>query len=410
MKIAASSSISSQSRTELDSHADSPVVGKNAIILYKTDMTVNVTPFSDDFGMMPEVPVVHAAVAYDCPRTGATTILIINNALYIAEMEHNLIPPIMMRLNGVLVDECPKFLCPNPTIDNHSIYFPVDKVRFPLDLHGTTSYIPTRRPRGLLEVNGNPNLTLTSEHPEWDPSSSIFSQQEEAMTNWKGDIKNRRKPNRQVLAVQAPTPLPPRPIENPAPAPPTPPPQLVQPLDDFTSSLMENVNISSISSSRRNGIRPETLAEKWDIGLTTAKRTTRVTTQRGVRTVEHPSMQRRFRTNDRQLRYRRLNTTMFTDTYFSSVKSTRGNTCAQVWTNDLEWTRIDPMPSKKYAHHSAQKLFKNDGVPSKIVMDGAKEQTQGQFKKACQDASVLVQRLEYNTPWANRAEGGCEGK
>ena len=54
LNISASSSYSSQSRTELESHADSPVVGKNAIILYKTDMTVNVTPFSDDFGMMPE--------------------------------------------------------------------------------------------------------------------------------------------------------------------------------------------------------------------------------------------------------------------------------------------------------------------------------------------------------------------
>ena len=46
-------------------------------------MTVNVTPFYDDFGMMPEVPVFHAAVAYDCPITGNSTILIINNALYI---------------------------------------------------------------------------------------------------------------------------------------------------------------------------------------------------------------------------------------------------------------------------------------------------------------------------------------
>ena len=43
-------------------------------------MTVNVTPFSDDFGMMPEVPVVHAEVAYDCPITGNSTILIINKA------------------------------------------------------------------------------------------------------------------------------------------------------------------------------------------------------------------------------------------------------------------------------------------------------------------------------------------
>ena len=49
-------------------------------------MTVNVTPFSNDFRMMPEVPVVHAAVAYNCPITGNSTIPIINNALYIREM------------------------------------------------------------------------------------------------------------------------------------------------------------------------------------------------------------------------------------------------------------------------------------------------------------------------------------
>ena len=87
-------------------------------------MTVNVTPFSEDFCMMPEVPVVHAAVAYYFPITGNSTILIINTALYIREMEHNLLPPIMMHLNGLLVDECPKFLCPNPTIETHSILFP----------------------------------------------------------------------------------------------------------------------------------------------------------------------------------------------------------------------------------------------------------------------------------------------
>ena len=40
------------------------------IILYETDITVNVTPFFDDFRMMPEVPVVRDAVAYDCTITG----------------------------------------------------------------------------------------------------------------------------------------------------------------------------------------------------------------------------------------------------------------------------------------------------------------------------------------------------
>ena len=116
LNISVSYTSASTSRTELDYHVQSPVVGKKAMILYKTEMTVNVTPFSDDFGMMPEVPVFHAAVAYDCPITGNLTIPIINNALYIRDMEHNLLPPIMMRLNGLLVNEFPKFLCPNPTI------------------------------------------------------------------------------------------------------------------------------------------------------------------------------------------------------------------------------------------------------------------------------------------------------
>ena len=67
MNISASSTSTSISRTELYYHADTPVVGKNSMILYKTEMTVNVTPFFDEFDIMPEVPVVHAAVAYDLP-------------------------------------------------------------------------------------------------------------------------------------------------------------------------------------------------------------------------------------------------------------------------------------------------------------------------------------------------------
>ena len=77
-------------------------------------------------------------------------------------MEHNLLPPIMMRLNGILVEECPKFVCPNPTIETHSIFFPTENNQLPLDLHGTTSYISTIRPKGMSEVNEHTNLVLTS--------------------------------------------------------------------------------------------------------------------------------------------------------------------------------------------------------------------------------------------------------
>ena len=212
LKISASSTSISNSRTELDSHADYPVVGKNAMILYKTEMAVNVTPFSDDFGIMSEVPFVHVSVVYDCPITGNSTILIINNALYIREMENNILPPIMMPLNGLLMDEFPKFVCPNHTIETHYIFFFTENTQLPLALYGTTSYISTRRPNGMSEFNEHTNLVLTSENPVWDPSSSIYAQQESAMTNLNGEIITRKKPNQEVLSIKVP--LLPRPKTN----------------------------------------------------------------------------------------------------------------------------------------------------------------------------------------------------
>ena len=88
-----------------------------------------------------------------------------------------------------------------------------------------------------------------------------------------------------------------------------------------------------------------------------------------------------------------MNTNMFTDTYFSSIKSTRGNTCAQIWKNDIKWIRIYPMSNKIHAHNSAKKLFKNDDVPSKIVVEGAREKIMGKFKEVCQDATVQVHQF-----------------
>ena len=66
--------------------------------------------FTSDLGKPLTVPVVNAAVAYDCEYTGETRIMVICNVLYFKNMEVNLIPPFMMRLAGIEVNECPKFL------------------------------------------------------------------------------------------------------------------------------------------------------------------------------------------------------------------------------------------------------------------------------------------------------------
>jgi hypothetical protein len=51
--------------------------------------TVSVSPFVKTLGRLEKVPVVSAAVAYDAP-SGITYILIIHQALYLKDLNHNL--------------------------------------------------------------------------------------------------------------------------------------------------------------------------------------------------------------------------------------------------------------------------------------------------------------------------------
>ena len=136
--------------------------------------------------------------------------------------------------------------------------------------------------------------------------------------------------------------------------------------------------------------------------LTTGKlliNTVRMTTQRGVRTCLYPAMTRRFTTNDRMLRYKRLPHPVYTDTMFSGVKSSQGNTCAQVYCTDYGWTRCFPMATKGQAHETCSLLFQRDGVPPKMIMDGSKEQTLGKMVKKCKEADCHPVKTEPYSPW-----------
>ena len=93
---------------------------------------------------MKGMQVVSAAIAYDDPTTGEVLILCIHQAVQIPTMENNLLCPMQLRLNEVLVDDCPKFLHPNPTDSTHTITVTngPDTLIIPLSLRGVTSYFP----------------------------------------------------------------------------------------------------------------------------------------------------------------------------------------------------------------------------------------------------------------------------
>jgi hypothetical protein len=66
-----------ESRSELDSQADTCCVGIHSHIVSQTLATVKVTPFLKSFGSFDKVPIVTAAVAYDVP-SGIAYILILH--------------------------------------------------------------------------------------------------------------------------------------------------------------------------------------------------------------------------------------------------------------------------------------------------------------------------------------------
>jgi hypothetical protein len=111
------------SRTELDSHANMPVVGRNSCIIADTGHIAEVNPFTPDYNSM-QVPIVDAAIQYECPYSGTSYILVIRNALHVWSMKNNLLPPFLLREAGLQVCDTPKIQVDNPSVDNHAICFP----------------------------------------------------------------------------------------------------------------------------------------------------------------------------------------------------------------------------------------------------------------------------------------------
>ena len=70
------------SRTELDSHANMPVIGKNAYILSRIGDNVDVASCTPDYKPV-SVELVDAAWKYECPYSGKVKILIIRRGLHV---------------------------------------------------------------------------------------------------------------------------------------------------------------------------------------------------------------------------------------------------------------------------------------------------------------------------------------
>ncbi|MFM8622587.1 MAG: hypothetical protein ACKOB3_04325, partial [Holophagaceae bacterium] len=148
---------------ELDSHADTCVLGANFVILSYTGRVCDVAPYSPEYDSIKNIPIVSGATAWTLPSTGETFILIINEAIWMGgSLSHSLINPNQLRSFGTTVQD-------NPFATHLTITDPEDRITVPMTMDGTNVVATTRTPT-QQEIDNCPHIHLTSDH-EWNPGT-----------------------------------------------------------------------------------------------------------------------------------------------------------------------------------------------------------------------------------------------
>jgi hypothetical protein len=179
--------IVSSSRTELDTHANMIIVGKHSFVIAWAGRNATVNPFTPDYEALTEVPIVDAAIMYECPYSGKEHILLVRNVLYVPAMDNNLIPPFVMREAGLIVNDTPQIHLRKPTVNDHAILFKDSYMKIPLSLWGIFSYFPTRAPTND-QLDACDDVYLLTPNGVWNPHSDAYSRNEENMLDWEGNM------------------------------------------------------------------------------------------------------------------------------------------------------------------------------------------------------------------------------
>jgi hypothetical protein len=185
MSLGSVGQVKGVNRSDLDSHYNSCIVGKEALMFNDFDRKVTVSGY-DPSGETKSSRTVSMALGYAIPETGNNVLLIIHQAIYLPTLDNNLLSTMQMRLDDVLVNEIPKLHSLEPTSLSHTISVrgnEVDDVLVvPSDLFGVVSCFPTFK-LSQEQFDTCPRYKLTYESPVYDPNVTFFSEQEDSMTD-----------------------------------------------------------------------------------------------------------------------------------------------------------------------------------------------------------------------------------
>ncbi len=179
---------------ELDSHANTCILGRHAYIFQNYNQPVHVKAYDPQLGST-EYRTVSGAVAYTDPSNGRTLLLLIHQAIHIPHLDHHLLCPMQCRVNDVTVNETPKFMVNDPTDQTHALTLPdivhlSQTITLPLELQGVISLLNVRTVTAdqFHDLETYPHVSLTSDALTWDPTMTLYHDQELAKTNLQGKV------------------------------------------------------------------------------------------------------------------------------------------------------------------------------------------------------------------------------
>ena len=342
-------------RIELDSHADTIVLGSNCVVLHHTGKVCEVSPYSEDYEAIKNVPVVCGATLWTDTVDNQEYILVFNESLWMGNsLTHSLINPNQLRVFGTNIQD-------NPSSNERlSIQPAFHDISIPLQTLGTIIYANTRAPTNQ-ELGQHPHIVLSSD-ADWDPHHVRFPSHavEEESRSTINTIQMRQEYCVEPSLVDT--------IDNPA----TFAERLISSVQVHDPN-MDKANVPSAQTfhtkERKTTVTTADLSERWFIGLAQAEKTIRATTQRLLQSAILPLV-RRYHA-DRMYERPRFRNTVYTDTMHGHFKSLDGNRYAQVFATEDFFAAAYPMEAKSMAGDTLKEFITEFGVPDKIVMDGA---------------------------------------
>jgi hypothetical protein len=154
--------------------------------------------------------------------------------------------------------------------------------------------------------------------------------------------------------------------------------------------------IDSTLASKKHSISADFLSKVWhSIKPEQAKKTLSQTTQLYCKGADN-SLSKQYSTNNQMLCYKKINSNFFTDTFYVTTKgkSTRGNTCAQLFVSDKGFVAIYPMLKRSNYKDAFHQFCKDAGVPNILLVDPSGKQTSKEARKFCHKLGTTLKILE----------------